>query len=190
MVLSLRSKAQTVFWGATPWIQVEIERSGETWCLCLHGDSVKQESFKLYASLNPLTHSGNYTYQLLYNGGTRWRSWLRHCATSRKVAGAITDCVIGVFHWNNLSGHTMALGVKPTGELRWQPYHFHVPIVLKSGSFNLLQPSGPVQACKGIALPLPLTDVEHTKFYVLPTHCIYVFCVDLRTNSDYFPIQH
>jgi len=35
----------------------------------------------------------------------------------------------------------------------------------------------------------------YTKFniqqiYVLPTQCIYVFCVDLRTNSDYFPIQH
>jgi len=28
------------------------------------------------------------------------------------------------------------------------------------------------------------------KIYVLPTHCIYVFCVDLRTNSNYFPIQH
>jgi hypothetical protein len=28
------------------------------------------------------------------------------------------------------------------------------------------------------------------KFYVLPTQCIYMFCVDLRTNSDYFPIQH
>jgi uncharacterized cysteine cluster protein YcgN (CxxCxxCC family) len=27
------------------------------------------------------------------------------------------------------------------------------------------------------------------QFYVLPTECIYVFCVDLRTNSDYFPIQ-
>ena len=27
------------------------------------------------------------------------------------------------------------------------------------------------------------------QFYVLPTQCIYVFCVDLRTNSDYFPIQ-
>jgi hypothetical protein len=25
--------------------------------------------------------------------------------------------------------------------------------------------------------------------HVLPTHCIYVFCVDLRTNSNYFPIQ-
>ena len=27
------------------------------------------------------------------------------------------------------------------------------------------------------------------QFYVLPTQCIYVFCVDLRTNSDYFPTQ-
>ena len=27
------------------------------------------------------------------------------------------------------------------------------------------------------------------QFYILPTQCIYVFCVDLRTNSDYFPIQ-
>ena len=28
------------------------------------------------------------------------------------------------------------------------------------------------------------------QFYVLPTQCPYVFCVDLRTNSDYFLIQH
>ena len=27
-------------------------------------------------------------------------------------------------------------------------------------------------------------------FYVLPTQCIYVFCVDLRTNSDNFTVQH
>jgi len=32
----------------------------------------------------------------------------------------------------------------------------HVPIVLKSGSLNLLEPSGPVQACTGITLRLPL----------------------------------
>jgi hypothetical protein len=31
-----------------------------------------------------------------------------------------------------------------------------VPIVLKSGSLNLLDPSGPVKACNGIALPLPV----------------------------------
>ena len=28
------------------------------------------------------------------------------------------------------------------------------------------------------------------QFYILPTQYTYVFCVDLRTNSDYFPIQH
>jgi len=31
-------------------------------------------------------------------GGTRWRSWLRHCATSRKVAGSIPDGVVRFFH--------------------------------------------------------------------------------------------
>jgi hypothetical protein len=29
---------------------------------------------------------------------TRWRSWLRHCAASRKLAGWISDGVIGTFH--------------------------------------------------------------------------------------------
>jgi hypothetical protein len=28
------------------------------------------------------------------------------------------------------------------------------------------------------------------QFCVQPTQCIYVFCVDLRTNSDCFPIQY
>jgi len=90
-----------------------------------------------------------------------------HCATSRKVAGSIPDSVIEIFHWHNPSSRTMALGlthpltemstrniswgVKSAGALDWQPYHLHVPIVLKSGSLNLLEPSGPVQACKGIA---------------------------------------
>jgi len=35
-----------------------------------------------------------------------------------------------------------------------------VPIFLKSGSLNLLQSSGPVQACNGIALPLLIEDAE------------------------------
>jgi len=29
-----------------------------------------------------------------------------------------------------------------------------------------------------------------TKFYVMYTQNIHVCCVDLRTNSDYFPVQH
>ena len=38
------------------------------------------------------------------------RSWLRHCATSRKVAGSIPDGVTGIFHLYNPSGRTVALG--------------------------------------------------------------------------------
>jgi hypothetical protein len=46
----------------------------------------------------------------LYIWSTRWRSWLRHYATSRKVAGSIPDEVIGFFSWPNPSSCTMALG--------------------------------------------------------------------------------
>ena len=106
-------------------------------------------------------------------GGTRWRNWLRHCAISRKVAGSIPDGVIATFHWHNPSGRTVALGltqpltemstrnisweVKAAGAYDWQTYHLHVLTVLKSGSLNLLEPSGPVQVCNGIVLHLPLT---------------------------------
>jgi hypothetical protein len=34
---------------------------------------------------------------------------LRHCATSRKVAGSIPDDVIGIFHSLNPSGRAMDL---------------------------------------------------------------------------------
>jgi len=40
----------------------------------------------------------------------QWRIWLRHCAPRRQVAGSIFDGVIGIFHWHNLTGRTMALG--------------------------------------------------------------------------------
>jgi hypothetical protein len=33
-----------------------------------------------------------------YFEGTRWRSWLRHCATSWKFAGSIPDGVTGIFN--------------------------------------------------------------------------------------------
>jgi hypothetical protein len=35
--------------------------------------------------------------------------WLRHCATSWKVAGSIPDGIIGIFQWHNPSGRTVAL---------------------------------------------------------------------------------
>jgi len=124
-------------------------------------------------------------------GATRWCSWLRHCATSQRVVGLIPDGVIGIFHWHNPSGCTMALGltqpltemstrniswgVKAANAYGWQPYYLQVPIVLKSGSLKLLEPSGPAQACNGIALPLPFTGwYEGIQSHLDPS-CL-VFC--------------
>jgi hypothetical protein len=49
------------------------------------------------------------------------------------------------------------LWVKAAGMYGWLPYHLHVPLILKSGSLNLVGPSGPVQACNGIALTFTST---------------------------------
>ena len=50
-----------------------------------------------------------------------------------------------------MSTRNISWGVKAAGAYGWQLYHLHVPIVLKSGSLNLVQPQGPVRACNGIA---------------------------------------
>ena len=34
----------------------------------------------------------------LYDWTTGWRSWFRHCGTSRQVAGSIPNGVIGIFY--------------------------------------------------------------------------------------------
>ena len=51
----------------------------------------------------------NFPITTRFTGGTRWRSWLRHCATSLAVAGSIPGGVFGSFVWHNPSGRTMTL---------------------------------------------------------------------------------
>jgi hypothetical protein len=41
-----------------------------------------------------------------------------------------------------MSNMIISGGEKAAGAWDWQPYHFHVPIVLKSGSLNLLEHLG------------------------------------------------
>ena len=67
------------------------------------------------------------------------------------------DIILPAALWplTEMSTRNISWGVNAAGSYGWQPYHLHVSIVLKSGSLNLLESSGPVQACNGIALPLP-----------------------------------
>jgi hypothetical protein len=98
-----------------------------------------------------------------YFGGMQWHSWLRHCTTSQKVTNSIPCGVTAIFHWRNplatlwLWGclglyEKWVPGIFP-GRYRWQLCYLHVPVVLKSGSLKLLEPSGHAQPCTGIALP-------------------------------------
>jgi len=93
-----------------------------------------------------------------------------------------------IFHSHNPSGRTMALGltqpltemstsnislgVKAAGAYGWQPYHLHVPNVLKSRSLSLLESSGPVQACNGIGLTLPYLFSCRSQFDRSDSHSV------------------
>jgi hypothetical protein len=59
-------------------------------------------------------------------------------------------------HLTEMSTRNISWGVKAAAALVQQPYHLHVPVVLKFRSLNLLESSGSVQARTGIALPLLL----------------------------------
>jgi hypothetical protein len=97
--------------------------------------------------------------------------WLRYCATNRKVAGSIPDGVMEFF-----IDIILLIALWPWGRLslwqKWVPGEFpgvkcsrcvglttlppSCPVVMKSGNLNFLEPSWPLQACNGTALPLPL----------------------------------
>jgi hypothetical protein len=85
-----------------------------------------------------------FTYFLIR--GTRWRSdW----DTAPHYDPGVDSAS------NRNEYQVYILGVKAAGAYGWQPYHLLVPTVLKSGSLNHLETSGPVKACNGIALRLP-----------------------------------
>jgi len=95
---------------------------------------------------------------LVYNQDTRWGSWLRYCATSRKVAGSIPGSVTGVFNWQNPSGRTVALG---SNRNEYQEYFLGVKsagvglTTLPPSCANCLetwepQSPGTLRACSGL----------------------------------------
>jgi len=101
--------------------------------------------------------------------GTAVAQWLRYCSTNRKVAGSIPACVSGFFigiksfrsHYgpgvdpatNRKEYQEYLLGVKSGRCVRLTTLPPSCAVVTKSGSLNFLEPSGPVQACNGTALP-------------------------------------
>ena len=104
--------------------------------------------------------------------GTAVAQWLRCCATNQKVAGSIPAGVSGFVidiksfwsHYgpevdsasnrNECQEHFLGGKKRPVRKADNLPPS--CAVVTKSGNLNFLEPSGPVQACNGTALPLPL----------------------------------
>jgi len=95
---------------------------------------------------------------------TRWRSWLGQSATRRKVAGSIPDAIVGIFHWYNPFGCTMALGLTPsltemsTRNISWGIMADNLTTFVCRLSWNLgastpWNPQGLSRLVMGLALP-------------------------------------
>ena len=118
-------------------------------------------SYQIYENCNIKLNCSAFHISLVFThcGFTRWRRWLRHCASRRKIAGSIPDGVM-INHF----GHTMALGsTQPLTEMSTRNNSWTVnvagEIVLISGS--LPEPSRPPQACTGIAIFFTLSENQN-----------------------------
>jgi hypothetical protein len=71
--------------------------SNTYWNTILEVHVILLPSISLY--IHNIHYIIHYILHIIYKlGGTQWRSWLRHCATNRKVAVSIPDGVIRIFH--------------------------------------------------------------------------------------------
>jgi hypothetical protein len=109
--------------------------------------------------------------------------FLVHYATNRQVAGSIPDSVIAIYQWHIPAGRTMALGsTRPLIEMstrciswgkggrcvRLATTPSFPAVVMKSRYLKCLEPSGPLQACNGTALPLTFFLLLGTQFQWKP----------------------
>ena len=111
--------------------------------------------------------------------GTWWCSWLKHCVESRGFDSRWC-------HWNFSFRLYYGPGVdSASNRNEYQEYFlgwrrpvrradklttFMCQFILKTGSLNLLEPSGPVLACNGIAFALATVPGVLTCFIVRKFH--------------------
>jgi hypothetical protein len=146
---------------------------------------------------------------IVVHRGTRWRSWLRNYAASRKVAGSISDEVTGFFNWPNPSSLTMALGStrhvtemstrnllggkwRPARKLTTSPSSVSL-FSRKCGSLDVSQPYEPSWSFTGICLcfflPLLFEIKLHTNFweaYMKPVFLHMLQSASINVHDNFF----
>jgi hypothetical protein len=134
----------------------------------------------------------------------RWRSWLRHCATNRQVAGSIHNGVIGFFHWHNLVGRTMAMGstqpltemgtrniswgVNVAGAYGWQPTTFMCRLSITLEASTSWNPKGLSRPVMGL---LYLFTVLYVPYRLILVGHVWNLkaCYHLHNNRTLYSVQ-
>jgi hypothetical protein len=70
----------------------------EAWFTALLSTTTISRGIIIHALDNASIYSFLITKSPCLNGGTQWRIWLKHCATTRKIAGSIPDGAIDIFY--------------------------------------------------------------------------------------------
>ena len=114
-VTTVRNTTKAIIQQTYPVLRDQIVLH-RTLCHCQYFVNLKSKDSNLHSvytstpslDLRSLFWGETYLYLYLYclfkrsyhsfDVDTRWRIWLRHCATSRRVAGSIPDGAIGIFH--------------------------------------------------------------------------------------------
>ena len=106
--------------------------------------------------------------------------WFKCCATNRKVAGSIPASVTGIFHCHKFLPIALWPWARHSLQQKWVPGAFpggkggpclrlttlppSCAVIMKFGNLNFLEPSGPLRACNGTALPLPFWIMDSQNF--------------------------
>jgi hypothetical protein len=112
---------------------------------------------------------------------SRWCHWIfQWCISIRPYHGAWVDSAPCE---NEYQEHSWGKGGR---WVRWQTHHLHVPNVMKSGSLNLLEPSGPHRARYGAPLPFRWTSNSGRncwETWTQPRFCAYIHSQGLAIHE-------
>ena len=95
-----------VKWPPLPW--TSYHRGSSFWVIWIEGLFVLEKRYLF--SPNGIRNHDVQPIVTWFLEKLQWRSWLTHCATSRKDTGSVPDAAIGIFHSLNSSSRTLALG--------------------------------------------------------------------------------
>ena len=102
----------------------------------------------------------------------QWSLYVQHSGYY-KYRTVVTICTVQWSLYVPHSGHYIYRTLVAVCTAQWSLYVTH------SGHYMC-----------GTVVTICTTSLTFTNSTFCPHSCIYVFCVDLRTNSDYFPIRH